>query len=519
MNIKTEIIIIGAGPTGLSLANQLIRYGIDFIIVDKKETVTRLSKALVVHARSLEIYDQLGIAEKAVELGQIMNRFRVISDGKIRAEVPLTEIGKGLSPFPFALILEQSKNEEILYNLLQSKGKQVLWQTEIENLSQDSEGVKATLKKSDGEMFEVEAKYLVGCDGASSKTRHLLNLGFEGSTIPRSFYVADVEIETDLPRNMLSGVFGGDSFVLLMPMKGDKHWRLIGNLPEDSDGEKEISFEDVEEKVKSIVKLPLDFYKTHWFSSYKIHTRHAEKFSAGNCFLAGDACHVHTPAGGQGMNTGIQDAYNLAWKLAFVLKGFADKKLLETYNEERLANAIRLLKTTDEAFEAATQNEWYIRLFREKILPVMAKFALQFEAVKQFIFPTLSQIGISYHKHSLSRHNGDNSFKIKAGNRFPYFEIDGGNFFSQLNEPKFHYLTFDYNSDSAKIDAAIKTKYAKMVNFQKVPLYENIIEIFGTDKPFSVLIRPDNYIAFISEGHFAEEIEQYFAENVKRKDY
>jgi 2-polyprenyl-6-methoxyphenol hydroxylase-like FAD-dependent oxidoreductase len=508
--MKTQVLIIGAGPTGLSLANQLIRYGIDFVIVDKKEDITTFSKALVVHARSLEIYEQLGIAQKAVELGQIMNQFRILNDGKIRAEIPLSDIGKGLSQFPFALILEQSQNEEILYNLVKTHNKEVLWQTELESLSQNSDGVAATFKSKD-KTFTVNADYLVGCDGASSKTRHLLNLNFEGSTIPRTFYVADVEMQTDLPRNMLNGVFGTNSFVLLMPMKGEKHWRLIGNLPEDTDGDGEVSYQEIEAKVKDLTKFPIDILQVYWFSSYKIHTRHAEKFSSGRCFLAGDACHVHTPAGGQGMNTGIQDAYNLAWKISFVLKGLADTKLLETYNEERLANAIRLLKTTDEAFELLSDEHWYFRLFREKFLPIVLKTAMSFDAVKQFVFPTVSQIGISYHKESLSQHNEVENSKIKAGNRFPYFEIEGKCVFDFLKTPKFHIVAF-----GGKVEAEIITKYDEIIDYKEFELDETVKNIFEIEETFYVLVRPDNYISLLSTKNIEDELESYFEKHLAK---
>jgi 2-polyprenyl-6-methoxyphenol hydroxylase-like FAD-dependent oxidoreductase len=512
--METEVLIIGAGPTGLTLANQLIRYGIDFVIVDKKETLSELSKALVVHARSLEIYDQMGLGQKAVNLGQIMQKLRILQAGKIRAELPFSDIGQGLSPFPFALILEQSKNEQILLESLIEKGKNVFWQNELVSLSQNEKGITATLKNSKDETYEIEAKFLAGCDGAGSQTRNLLNLGFEGSTFPRLFYVADVEMEIDLPENILNVAIGRNAFVLLMPMKGDNQWRLIGNLPEDTDGDGEISYEEVEAKVKSLAQIPLDITKVHWFSSYKVHTRHAARFSEKRCFLAGDAAHIHTPAGGQGMNTGIQDAYNLAWKIAFVLKGWADEKFLETYNEERLANAIRLLQTTDEAFELATDDEWYIRIFREKFFPMVAKFALQFDAVKEFIFPTISQTGISYDKNSLSEHRGDSDFKIKAGNRFPFFRVDKKNVFEFLTEPKFHFLNFVSQNETFDFDREILEKFGEKIDFQTFKIDREVESVFGFSETFGILVRPDNYIAFITNENPLEEIERYFQKHL-----
>ena len=518
--MNTEVLIIGAGPTGLSLAAQFIRYGIDFIIIDKQEGVTGLSKALAVHARSLEIYEQMDLAQTAIERGAIIHKINLMSEGKLRAELDLTGIGTDMSPYPYVLTFEQSENEKLLYEYLQKNGKEVWWQTELESITQDENGVKATVKSSDGKVQEIEAKYLAGCDGASSTTRHQLGLGFEGSTVPRMFYVADVDMEVDLGRDTLYAIFGADAFVLFFPLRGEKHWRLVGNMPDaDEKGDAkeegmEIIYNEIEEKVKSLAQIPLDITNVKWFSSYKVHTRHAEKFMNGRCFLAGDAAHVHTPAGGQGMNTGLQDAYNLAWKLAFVIKGHIKPDVLESYNDERIANAKRLLKTTDQLFEFGTGDEWYFRLFRDHILPPLAKLVVHFDAAKEFIFPTLSQIGISYDKSSLSRHGTDMNFKIKSGNRFPWFLIDGKSVFDYLREPKFKLITFSDGQENAA-----ETNFGNLpewIEHKTFPLYPHIIEMFGSKHTFSILVRPDNYVSFILAGDGIDEWNKYQAESLAK---
>ncbi|MGI9036581.1 MAG: FAD-dependent monooxygenase [Pyrinomonadaceae bacterium] len=517
--MQTEVLIVGAGPTGLSLAAQFVRYGVDFIIVDEKQGVTELSKALAVHARTLEIYDQLDLAQAAIERGAIVQNAAMLNEGKIRARLDFTNFGEDLSPFPFVLALEQSKNEQLLDEFLKSSGKEVWWQTELENLARDESGITATVKSANGARQPVEAKYIVGCDGASSKTRHLLDLNFEGETDARLFYVADVEMETELNHETLYIVFGSDSFAIFFPMQGANHWRLIGNLPEFAENKTEdFKYEEIENKVKALAQIPLNITKVRWFSTYKVHTLHAEKFSNGRGFLAGDAANIHTPAGGQGMNTGIQDAYNLAWKLAFVLKDKADASLLETYNEERLANAKRLLRTTDEIFDIGTGEEWYFKIFREKILPGLAKFVLQFKTAKQFIFPLVSQIGISYDKSSLSRHNPQEVFKIKAGNRFPYFAADGKSLFESLNAPKCHLIVFsDGSTDLSSVETIIAEKHAALIDYKTIPLYPRVAEIFGTNQTFAVFVRPDNHIGFITRENAIDELHKYLTENLKIK--
>jgi 2-polyprenyl-6-methoxyphenol hydroxylase-like FAD-dependent oxidoreductase len=483
---KTDVIIVGAGPTGLSLAVQLIRYGIDFKIFDTKEGVTELSKALIVHARTLEIYDQVDLAQTAISGGEIAQKVVMTHDGKIGAHIDLSDLGGRLSPFPFLLIFEQSKNEELLDKYLYHHGKDVQWQTQLKSLSQTEDGVTATIETASGETQILAASYLVGCDGASSQTRHLLQLGFEGSTHPRLFYVVDVEMEFSADESSLYQILGQDAFVLMMPMQGKKHWRIVGNLPEyDWQIERDVTFDEVEKKIQQIVPQSLTITTVRWFSTYKVHTRHAEKFSVGRCFLAGDAAHIHTPAGGQGMNTGIQDVYNLAWKIALVLKGNAGDALLESYNEERLANAKHLLKTTDRTFAILAGQQWYLQLLRTKILPTLAGVVTQFSAVKKFLFPTISQIGLNYRDSSLSHHSGDKDFQVKAGDRMPYFLVNGANVYDKLRAPKFHLIVFaDGEHGSRDLELELKNTYGDLIDFNVIPLYPHVVEIFGADRPF-----------------------------------
>jgi 2-polyprenyl-6-methoxyphenol hydroxylase-like FAD-dependent oxidoreductase len=509
--IKTDVLIVGAGPTGLSLAVQLIRYGIDFVIFDEKEGITNLSKAIVVHARSLEIFDQIGLAQTAVTDGEIVRQAVLMHDGKTSANLDFSGFGGQLSPFPFFLSFEQSKTERLLYEYLQHNGKEVQWQTELENLTQDQEGVRAVLKDINGETQTIGALYLVGCDGASSPTRHLLNLHFAGSTHPRLFYVADVEMEFQADEASAYALFGSEAFGLMFPMQGEKHWRLIGNLPEYNDQtDREVSFEEVETKVKQLAKQPLEIKTLFWFSTYKVHTRHAEKFSVGRCFLAGDAAHVHTPAGGQGMNTGIQDVYNLAWKLAFALKGEGGESLLETYNEERLANAKRLLHTTDQAFDLMVGDHWYTQFLRNNIVPSLASFVMQFSAAKEFLFPLVSQIGLNYRDSSLSQHQPDNKFKVKAGDRMPYFLVDGANIYDKLRDPKFHLIVFaNEEHDDEDLKLQLEKEYSNSVDFNIIPLNPRVVEIFDTNRPFKVLLRPDNYIGLLSTELSMSDLKAY----------
>ncbi|HEY3039073.1 MAG TPA: FAD-dependent monooxygenase [Pyrinomonadaceae bacterium] len=509
--IKTDVIIVGAGPTGLSLACQLTRYGIDFVVVEKNEGVTPYSKALGVHARTLEIYEQIGLAKKAVEQGTIAGKVRLLETGEIVGEVNLSNIGEGLSAYPYMLVLEQSENERLLYEYLQTHGGDVLWQTELKSLSQHESGVTAILRNNAGVSQIIEGKYLVGCDGPKSTVRHALGLSFTGSTFERLFYVADVQIDWEYTHDALHACLARNGVVAFFPMRGEKRWRIVGAFPEGLDkNEDEILYEEIEQRIKQEAQLALDISNVNWFSVYKVHSRHVEKFSSGRCFLAGDAAHIHTPAGGQGMNTGIQDAYNLAWKIALVLKGLAGERILDTYNEERLPNARRLLETTDRMFNIAAGKDWLLSVIRTTIFPPMAKFILSFDAIKKRFFVLISQIGITYRDSSLSDHDGDEEFEVKSGDRMPYFLIDGQNIYDKLREPKFHLLTFtDGEDDYQKETAESAGKWAEALDHHILPLYPNLTEVFGVTKSFNVLLRPDHHIGSISAATSANRVMTY----------
>ncbi len=507
--MKTDVIIVGAGPTGLSMACQFIRYGVDFVILDQKETTTPHSKAIGVQARTLEIYEQIGLADRLIEQGAIAAKARMVVGGEVRGEAEFTQMGKGLSPYPFVLIVEQGKHEKILYDFIKANSKDVMWQTELENFSQDESGVKVTVKNATGEIETIEARFLVGCDGAKSPVRHSLGLTFEGSTFERMFYVADVQIDWKFSHDALHAFLMKDTLLAFFPMTGEKQWRIVGTFPEEfAKDEGEVLYEEIEERIKHDAELELDITNVNWFSTYKVHTRRVNKFSEGRCFLAGDSAHIHTPAGAQGMNTGIQDGYNLAWKMALVLKGMTDKKILETYNEERLENAENLLKTTDRFFNLVASPDAFLAYFRTHIFPYIAGVAFSIDAVKKFVFPRISQIGINYRYSSLSETAGN--FSVKAGDRMPYFTIDDASIYDRLREPKFHLLTFFDGQNKPQNPAEeLRNNYFDLVGFHKLPLYPNIAEIFGTDKNFSVLLRPDNYIGTISSDVSFETVENY----------
>lgn len=508
--MQTEVLIIGAGPTGLALAAQLIRYGVDFVIVDKKESTTPYSKAIGVQARTLEIYEQIGMAEGLVSKGWIADKARLVEGGEVRGEIDLSNVGRGLSPYPFLLIVEQGKHESLLYEYIRLHERDVRWSTELESFAQSAAEVNAVVRTAAGETETITAKYLVACDGAHSTVRHELGIEFSGSTFERMFYVADVDIDWQFTHDALHVCLAKSTITAFFPMKGDRRWRIVGTFPEGHEADEgRVLYEEIEKQIVADTELKLDITNVNWFSTYKVHSRHVSKFSEGRCFLAGDSAHIHTPAGAQGMNTGIQDGYNLAWKLAAVLKQDADEKLLATYNEERLPNARRLLQTTDRVFQFGASDEAVVAFFRTKIFPYIANLALNMDAVRNFIFPLISQIGIHYRDSSLS--TGGRGFNVKAGDRMPYFEIEGESIYEYLRDPSFHLLTFSDGSSALKTSSEL----GGFVDARTFPLYPRVAEIFGTSRTFTILLRPDNYIGLISEGSDVEDAKRYLERSLR----
>jgi 2-polyprenyl-6-methoxyphenol hydroxylase-like FAD-dependent oxidoreductase len=490
---KTQVVIIGAGPTGLSMAAQLIRYKIDFIIIEKNEKTTHLSKAIVVQARTLEIFQELGIVDEAMKRGQLTTGMKLFSKGKQKAAVDLADLGKGLSEFAFALSLEQSKTEQLLAEYLLKNGKHVEWNSGLDHFEQNDGSVTVYYKNQEGKKQKIEADYLIGCDGAGSLVRHQMGLGFEGSTEPKLFYVADVILKSPvIHENKLYMHMIPKGFVLFFPMEGAGHYRIIGVLPEHKDDTHEYTFSEIEPNIKKAIISPVDFEELKWFSTYKVHSRKASSFMDRRCFIAGDAAHIHTPAGGQGMNTGIQDAYNLAWKIAYILKGEVTNGVLESYNTERTQNAQRLLNTTDRMFDIMAGVNGFWNFIRLGFFPIFLIILSTSNFVKRKIFPLLSQIGIAYPDSSLTIKGSIG--KVKGGDRMHYFVFSNGRtIFSYLTEPTFKLLYFGnkpVENPLGNIGITISFQ-----SFDEVPA-----SVFGSNANFYVLVRPDNHVSYIGKS-------------------
>jgi 2-polyprenyl-6-methoxyphenol hydroxylase-like FAD-dependent oxidoreductase len=504
---RVDVIIAGAGPTGLMLACQLSRLGVDFLILDKKDGPTVESRALVVQARSMEIYEQMGLSKDVERDGQASSNVSFYKDGHRLLSVSLGNMGEKLSPFPYVMIYEQSNNERLLYNDLRSMGRDVQWQTGIQDVREVEGGFSIqihpveTAAPASQTVGHYTCTWLIACDGSKSKIRERAGVDFIGGMYENIFFVADTHVKGgDLTHDGLSLFFTRDSISILFPMAGDQRFRVLGILPKEYYDREDIQFADITGAVRENLQLPVEFYDTQWYSTYKLYYKKVARFNKGNIFFAGDAAHVHSPAGGQGMNTGLQDAYNLAWKLALVANGEARKELLDTYHEERNPIAERLLKTTDRMFSVMIGSSRFFGFVKLHILPRILPLISRSKKLRTKVFAAVSQIKISYTDSSLSLGIAG---RLKAGERLPWFQIEQNgqlsSIFSLVRElHKTPFLVLLYaipETGWVNLSNRLFTVYS----LETTPLNGKALEEAGFPAAFVAVLRPDIYLGYLSE--------------------
>ena len=424
----TQVLIAGAGPTGLMLALWLTRLGVKVKIVDPKSGPTQETRAIAVQARTLEFYDQLGLGEEALSRGRHFDQVNLWTRGTLRASVNVDDVGRVLTPHPYLYILTQDQNEAMLVAALGALGVNVDWHTELTDFRQDERGVSATLLQS-GQSSSVRATYLAGCDGAGSAVRRRLGVELSGSTYPQRFFVADVIASGDLHQNDFNMSLDDDQFLAFFPMPGQHHHRIVGQLPPDAPrnlAARPSSFEVVRPQLDR--QRIAEVETVQWFSTYNVHHRVADEFQLGRVLLLGDAAHVHSPVGGQGMNTGLGDAVNAAWKLAEALRGHP--AALATYGPERRPFAVSLVNTTDRVFSGVINPSALARVLRTQLFPVVLKALSHVQALRRLLFLTASQLRIHYPDSPLSVGQAG---RVRGGDRLPWMPDGTGSNFTALS--------------------------------------------------------------------------------------
>ena len=413
---ENVILICGAGPVGLTAANSLARHGIPVRIIDTAEGPTRLSKALVVWRRTLQVLDSGLPATAFLPHGHQLKNISIWADGKQLGAIKIDD-----DPFdlPTGLLIPQSKTERVLIEAASTRGVEIEWQTRLVDFTVGEESVTCTLETPNGQE-KITCSRLVGCDGAHSVVRHTLDLAFPGEAVDRRWLLADIEIDQETDPHAMRAEASAAGVVALFPI-GKSRWRIIADGgPDDENTERaEPSHEEIQALLDTRTSTEWKITTIHWKSEFRVSERQIENYVHGRVTLAGDAAHVHSPAGGQGMNTGIQDAANMAWKIALVEKGGAPENLIATYQDERHPVGEEVLKSTGRMLRTIMVSNPIVRHFRDTAIHI----GLSIPAIRRQLTEFLSEENITARGSRLCG-PGIGRGAVQPGDAFPHVPLE-----------------------------------------------------------------------------------------------
>jgi 2-polyprenyl-6-methoxyphenol hydroxylase-like FAD-dependent oxidoreductase len=463
----TDVLIVGAGPVGLFLANECARHGLRWRLVEANASQSVNSKALAIFPRTLEILDMAGLVGPFMEVANRVTSVAVITHGRTLARM---RFAPEESPYPFIAMVPQNVTEKLLVEQLERKGGTVEYNTSFASAVQHDDHVNVILDHH-GETRTLTAAFVVGCDGAHSAVRHLLHLPFDGAQYDSLFLLADVQTNETLPADQLQLCPSEFGPAAIFPMSATRR-RIVATIEEKGEGDAP-SLVLVQQILRQRAPAGIEATALYWSSYFRIHHRHVGQLRVGRMFIAGDAAHIHSPFGGQGMNTGLHDVWNLIWKLDLVLHGHGNEPLLESYSSERLPVIKQVIETTHFLTRAmGTPNRW-AQMVRDAVIPMVSRLAPFQHAFVQ----RMSELGIAYRGSPIV--DG-------AGRRYFDESLRGGDGIRSR-----FLLAFD-----EAVDAAITAAARELA-----VTYRDVVELRSTPGDDLTLIRPDGYVAFSAPRH------------------
>ena len=487
----TDVLVVGAGPTGLALAAVALAHGASVRIVDRAPTAVHESRALVLQPRTLEVLAGLGVTAELLRRGQQAVRLTLHS-GLRAVQVPLFDVGIEDTPYPFLLFASQAETEAVLAGWLAERGLQVERGTELVGLTQCGDRVRCDLSRA-GRVDRVEAAYVAGCDGGGSTVRRQLGVGFRGGRYPQRFALADVSVDGDLTPGQVHSFLGRRGILFLFPLGSPAPWRVLGLLP-DTGRDGELTLDTVQAVTDEFTGGRLRLRDPVWLSEFQLRHRLADRYRVGRAFLAGDAAHVHSPAGGQGMNVGIQDAANLGWKLALVVRGRADPALLDSYEPERRPIGRKLLLLTDRLFTIATSTRAPVALARTHLAPRLLPLAASIRPLRAAGFRRIAELDITYRR----RADGP-ARRPAAGDRLPDAPSGDTTVHALIGPPGFHLLLAGPTDPLAHPGIAVHRLHQEDPAWDRLRIGEAV----------QILVRPDGHIAYRADNTDLDGLRTY----------
>jgi len=477
-SIDTDVLIVGAGPVGLFLANECARRGIRWRLIEEQASQSSHSKALAIFPRTLEIFDMAGLVAPFLEKANRVTQVAMVSHGRTLANL---RFAPEQTPYGFVAMVPQNVTEGLLVEALRDKGGPVEYETKFIGADQQDGSVKVTLDRK-GERISVTAAFVVGCDGAHSAVRRSLGLALEGGEYPDEFMLADIETNDALPADEMQICPSELGPIAIFPMSAERR-RIVATITH-ADGDAP-TLELVRKVLAERGPAGIEARALNWSSYFRIHHRHVSRMHIGRMFVAGDAAHLHSPFGGQGMNTGLQDVWNLVWKLDLRLRGYGSDQLLDSYDSERLPIIKGVIHVTDLMTKVLGTPSKLVQDLRDAFIPMVSRLApFQHAFVRR-----LSELGISYHGSPIVEGPGERYFddSIRGGNGI------GNRFLLEINEA-------DRSKESAD---------------QVLERFRDVVELRPSPRPGITLVRPDGYIAY--SAHRAGDAELHSVRSLLEK--